>query len=334
MKRILNTFVNLYPLWIIGSSFLGYLYPPAFHWFSGNWMVGALALVMLGMGLTLHVDDFKEITKMPWAVLLGAALQYTVLPLSAFGISKLLNLEPALAVGLIIVGCCPGGTASNVITYLARGHLALSIIMTTVSTLLAIVATPLLTQALAGTYVPVDAWGLFYTTVQVVLVPVALGVFINYRFPNIGKRVALAGPVISVWAIVFIAGSIVAQSADTVAANLYKLFAAAGLLHTIGFILGYVFARIFKYDHMIARTVSIEIGMQNGGLAAVLAKRNFPMEPLAAVPAVFSSVVQTLVGSLLAAYWRWKTDPERTASDTRSTGEYREILDDKPSKLN
>lgn len=274
-------------------------------------MVGALALVMLGMGLTLHVDDFKEITKMPGAVFMGAALQYTVLPLSAFGISKLLQLDPALAVGLIIVGCCPGGTASNVITFLARGHLALSIIMTTVSTMLAIIATPLLTQALAGTYVPVDGWGLFYTTVQVVLVPVALGVFINYKFPNIGKKLSLAGPVTSVWAIVFIAGSIVAQSADTVAANAYILFLATGLLHTIGFVLGYVVARLFRYNDTISRTTSIEIGMQNGGLAAVLAKKNFPMEPLAAVPSVFCSVVQTLIGGLLAAYWRWKTDPQR-----------------------
>lgn len=311
MKKVLNIFVNLYPVWIIGSSFLAYLYPPAFEWFTGNWMVGALALVMLGMGLTLHVDDFKAIVKMPAAVLMGAALQYTVLPLSAFGISKMLNLDPALAVGLIIVGCCPGGTASNVIAYLARGNLALSIIMTTVSTMLAIVATPLLTEALAGTYVPVDAWGLFYTTVQVVLIPVSLGVFINYQFPNIAKRVALTGPVVSVWAIVFIAGSIVAQSADTVAANAVTLFVAAGLLHTIGFIMGYLCALVFGYDQEISRTVSIEIGMQNGGLAAVLAKRNFPMEPLAAVPAVFSSVMQTLIGGLLAAFWRWKTDPDR-----------------------
>ncbi|PRD48750.1 bile acid:sodium symporter family protein [Sphingobacterium haloxyli] len=311
MKRILNIFVNLYPLWIICSSLLGYLYPPLYQWFSGNWMVGALALVMLGMGLTLHVDDFKEITKMPGAVFMGAMLQYTVLPLSAFGIGKLLQLDPVLAVGLILVGCCPGGTASNVITYLARGHLALSIIMTTVSTLLAIVAIPLLTQTFAGTYMPVDGWGLFLTTVQTVLIPVALGVFINYKFPDVGKKLSLAGPVVSVWAIVFISGSIVAQSADAVAANVYVLIAAAGSLHIIGFIVGYIVSRLFGYDKTIARTASIEIGMQNGGLAAVLARQNFPMQPLAAVPAVFSSVMQTLLGGLLAAYWRWKSDPKR-----------------------
>lgn len=311
MKKLLNTFVNLYPVWIVSSSFLGYVYPPAFTWFSGNWMVWALATVMLGMGLTLHIDDFKEIRRMPGAVFMAAILQYTVMPFAAYFIGQWLALDPALAVGLIIVGCCPGGTASNVITYLARGHLALSIIMTTVSTTLAIIATPMLCQALAGKYVPVDAWGLFNTTLQVVLIPVALGVFINYRFPQIARQVSLAGPVISVWAIVFIAGSIVAQSADTIAGNALRLFAAAGLLHVIGFILGYIVAHLFRYNGAISRTMSIEIGMQNGGLAAVLAKRNFPSEPLSAVPAVFSSVMQTLIGGLLAAYWRWKTDPEK-----------------------
>ena len=311
MKKILNIFVNLYPVWIILSSLLAYIYPPLYQWFTGNWMVAALALVMLGMGLTLHVDDFKEIKKMPGAVLMGAALQYTVLPLSAFGIGRLLQLEPALAVGLIVVGCCPGGTASNVITFLARGHLALSIVMTTVSTMAAIIATPLLTQGLAGAYLPVDGWGLFMTTVKTVLIPVVLGVFINYKFPDIGKKLALAGPVASVLAIVFISGSIVAQSADTVAANALRLTAAAGLLHIIGFIVGYLVARIFRYDKAVARTVSIETGMQNGGLAAVLAKQNFPTSPLTAVPAVFSSVMQTLIGGLLAAYWRWKTSPKK-----------------------
>ncbi len=314
MKSVIKIFVNLYPVWIITSSLLAYVYPPAFAWFSGNWMVGALALVMLGMGLTLHLDDFKAIGKMPGAVFMAAVLQYTVMPLSAYFIAKWLQLAPGLAVGLIIVGCCPGGTASNVITYLARGHLALSIIMTTVSTLLAVVATPLLTEALAGTYLPVDPWGLFYTTLQVVLVPVILGMAINNRFPEVARKMTVAGPLISVIALIFIAGSIVALSAGTVAEYVGLLAAAAGLLHIVGFLLGYIIARLFGYDHTLSRTISIESGMQNGGLGAVLAKRNFPAEPLTAVPAIFSSVLQNLIGGLLAAYWRWQTDPERTAN--------------------
>lgn len=311
MKSVIKIFVNLYPVWIVTSSLLAYVYPPAFAWFSGTWMVGALALVMLGMGLTLHVSDFKAIVTMPGAVFMAAVLQYTVMPFSAYFIAKWLELAPGLAVGLIIVGCCPGGTASNVIAYLARGHLALSIIMTTISTLLAIIATPLLTEALAGTYLPVDPWGLFNTTLQVVLIPVLLGMAINHRFPEVAKKMVVAGPVVSIIALIFIAGSIVAISADTVAEYVGLLAAAAGLLHIVGFLLGYVIARIFGYNHTISRTISIESGMQNGGLGAVLAKRNFPTEPLTAVPAIFSSVLQNLIGGLLASYWRWQTDPEK-----------------------
>ncbi len=307
---ILNGFINLYPLWIILSSLIGFLYPPVFSWFSGNWMVGALAIVMLGMGITLKVDDFLALLKMKKAVLLGAVLQYTVMPIAALTVGRLLELPTELAVGFIIVGCCPGGTASNVITYLGRGHLALSIIMTTVSTVFAIFFTPVLCDFLAGKYIPVDAWGMFITTVKVILLPVGLGVFLNYKYPNQVQKVSKAGPLASVLAIVFIAGSIVAQSAGMVAANAAKLFLGAGLLHIIGFTLGYLFTVLLRYDSKIARTVSIEVGMQNGGLAAVLAKQNFPLQPLAAVPAVFSSVMQTLIGGLLAAFWRWKYKKE------------------------
>ena len=311
IKSIINAFVKLYPVWIISSSFIGFFYPPAFSWFTGSYMTGALAIVMLGMGLTLHVDDFRGILKMPGAVATGAVIQYTVMPLAAFAVGKLLLLEPSLAVGLILVGSCPGGTASNVIAYLAKANLALSIIMTTVSTMLAIMATPLLTKALAGALIPVDAWGIFLTTIQVILVPVTLGVYLNYRFPKVAGKIATVGPLASVLAIVFIAGSIVAQSAEIVAAHAQSLLLGASLLHIIGFALGYLITRLLGYKEKEARTVSIEAGMQNGGLAAVLARTNFPLQPLVAVPAVFSSVIQTLFGGLLAAYWRWKTDRDK-----------------------
>lgn len=282
-------------------------------------MVGALALVMLGMGLTLNVSDFKALLTMKKAVLLGGVLQFSIMPACAWGIAKLLHFPPELAVGLIIVGCCPGGTASNVIAYLGRGYLALSIVMTMVSTMLAIFLTPLLTDALAGTYIPVDAWGMFITTIKVVLIPVVIGVFLNYQFPKQVQKISISGPFISVWAIVFIAGSIVAQSAASVAANALSLFLATGLLHTAGFVAGYFITKLLRYNAAVARTVSIEVGMQNGGLAAVLAKQNFPLQPLAAVPAVFSSVMQTLIGGLLAAYWRWKFRPIDGVSEHTGT---------------
>lgn len=330
-KKVINLFISLYPLWIVLSSILGYIYPPVFSWFSGNWMVGALALVMLGMGITLNVDDFKAILSMKKAVILGAVLQYTVMPFLAWGLGKVLNLAPELAVGLIIVGCCPGGTASNVITYLGRGHLALSIIMTSVSTMAAIILTPILCDSLAGRYIPVDAWGMFITTVKVVLVPVAVGVFLNYKYPDKIAKISLSGPVISVWAIVFIAGSIVAQSAGTVSEHAAKLFLAAGLLHTLGFALGYSITSLLRYKKIISRTVSIEVGMQNGGLAAVLAKENFPLQPLAAVPAVFSSVMQTIIGGILAGYWRWRFSKGEDYSTVAGSDEQLNVVEKKPS---
>ena len=184
------------------------------------------------------------------------------------------------------------------------------------STLLAFVMTPLWCQALAGRYVPVDGWALSLTTLQVVVLPVLAGVVCNWKFPRAVAKVSPYGPLVSVLALIMIAGSIVAQSAASVIANAGKLAVAAVLLHVFGFFFGYVVTRLLRYPTIIARTIAIEVGMQNGGMAAVLAKKNFPLEPLAAVPAVFSSVVQTLVGSAVAGYWRARppADPKPVAA--------------------
>jgi BASS family bile acid:Na+ symporter len=278
-------------------------------------MTAALALVMLGMGLTLSINDFRSILRMTSAVATGAVIQYTVMPLTALFLGTILRLEPSLAVGLILVACCPGGTASNLITYLARANLALSIIMTSVSTMLAIIVTPLLTKLLAGTLVPVDAWGMFLTTIQVILLPVSLGVYANYRFPQTAKKASISGPLISVLAIVFITGGIVAPSAGIIAKYARLLLIGAALLHMIGFALGYVITKLLRYKEKEAITVSIEAGMQNGGLAAVLARQNFPLLPLVAIPAVFSAFLQTVIGGILAAYWSWKTSRNMRQND-------------------
>jgi len=274
-------------------------------------------LVMLGMGLTLRVQDFLDILKMPLSVFLVVVLQYLVMPLGAWCIAWILDLPAELAVGLIIIGCCPGGTASNVIVFLGKGNLALSVIMTAVSTFIAIAATPLLCEYYIGTYVPVDTWGLFATTVKVVLIPVCLGVYLNYRFPNAIGSVADFGPLVSVLAIIFIAGSIVAQSAENILLNVGKLFLATFLLHLVGFVLGYFVTRLLGYNDKVCRTASVEVGMQNGGLAAVLASQNFPMQPMAPLPAVFSSVTQTIMGGILASYWRWKSTNEMQVDNSK-----------------
>ncbi len=302
MKSILSWFTSLYAVWVIGASGLAFLFPGAFTWFNGPWISGALSLVMLGMGLTLHVSDFKGVVKQPLAVVLGVAAQYTIMPLSAWAIAKALGLRPEFAVGLILVGCCPGGTASNLVAYLANANVALSVILTMCSTLLAALMTPLLTDALAGKYVPVDAWGMFKSTLQVVLLPVLLGVFLNYRFPRISSHVNRVGPAVAVLAIVLIAASIVARNVTVIRAE-WKLLALAGLLlHAAGFFIGYWAVRLLRQSKLYARTVSIEVGMQNSGLAMILSQQHFTAAT--ASPAVFSSVFHTLVGSLCAAWWR------------------------------
>lgn len=301
---MIKRFTSLYPCWIIGSSILGLVAPQTLSWFSGPWVVWALTLVMLGMGFTLTLADFRALFRTPGALALGFLAHYTIMPLLGWGIGRVLNLEPGLAVGLILVASCPSGTASNVIAFLAGANVALAVMVTLTSTLLAFIMTPLWCQSLAGTYVPVDGWALSLTTLQVVVLPVLAGVLCNWKFPRVIAKISPYGPLVSVLALIFIAGSIVAASAASVVANAGKLLLAAVLLHVMGFVLGYLVSRLLRYSPLIARTVAIEVGMQNGGMAAVLAKKNFPLEPMAAVPAVFSSVVQTLVGSIIAGWWR------------------------------
>ncbi len=304
--KIITLFVNLYPLWIVLSSAIGILYPPAFLWFSGRWMENAIALVMLGMGFTLTIDDFKRLFKIPGSFALGFACQYTVMPLIGWAIGHALHLESGFAAGLILVAACPGGVASNLIAYLARANVALSVILTMASTLTAFVMTPLWCKTLAGAYVEVDAWGICLSTLRAVVAPVLIGVFCNWKFPRAVAKAAAFGPLVSVVAIIFIAGSIVAPNAEKVVANAARLTLALTLLHGLGFALGYWFTRLWRFRDDVARTVAIEVGMQNGGMAAMLAKNHFALNPLVGVPAVFCSVVQTLLGSLVAAYWRFR----------------------------
>jgi BASS family bile acid:Na+ symporter len=310
MHRLLVSSANWFPAWVLSAALLALWQPALFTWFSGPWIVGGLAVVMLGMGLTLNIADFRVVTRVPGAVGLGFVAQYSIMPLLGWSLAKLLDLPAPLAVGLIIVACCPGGTASNVVTYLARANVALSVLMTMCSTLAAVIMTPLLTGWLAGAFVDVDAVGIFLTTVQVVLAPVLIGLFLQHRAPRLTALVLPAGPLLSVLLISLIVGSIIGQSAGLIREHGLQLLLSVGLLHAGGFALGYAAARIFRYDRTIARTVSIETGMQNSGLGAVLARTHFPAEPLTAVPSALSSVCHSLLGSLLAAWWRQRsTEP-------------------------
>ena len=304
MRPFLLAAADWFPAWVLGAALLALWHPPLFTWFSGPWIVWGLAVVMLGMGLTLNLGDFAAVLRLPRAVALGFAAQYTIMPLLGWGVAKLLALPPAFAVGLILVACCPGGTASNVVTYLARANVALSVVMTMCSTLAAVVMTPLLTGWLAGAIVPVDAWGIFLTTAQVVLAPVLLGLLLHHQAPRFSAFVLPAGPLLSVLVVSLIVASIIGQNASAIFAHGPELLLAVFLLHGGGFALGYAAAGLFRQEAKTARTISIEVGMQNSGLGAVLAKTRFAAEPLAAVPSALSSVCHSLLGSLLAAWWR------------------------------
>lgn len=313
MPRLLNQLANLFPLWVLSFSGLALFYPQWIAWFGGQMIVWSLAVIMIGMGITLTFDDFRRVAQMPRAVMIGYVAQYSIMPFLGWAIARGMDLEPQLAVGLILVACCPGGTASNVVSYIARADVALSVLMTTCSTLGAVVMTPLLTKWLAGAYVPVDAWSLFVSTLQVVVVPVALGVLLNRYAPRAVQAVIPAAPLISVIFIALICASVIGANAVTVKASALQLFTAVALLHVGGFALGYLMAKVLRLEEIACRTISIEVGMQNSGLGAVLARTSFPQMALAPVPSAISASFHSIIGSMLAAWWRLRPPREKAS---------------------
>lgn len=262
-----------------------------------------ITLTMLGMGMTLTFDDLRDALAMPKELFCGFVLQYSVMPLSGYFVSKLLNLPSHYAAGLILVGCCPGGTASNIVTYIARGNVALSVLMTAASTVSAVVMTPFLTEKLAGQFVAVDAAGLFMSTLQVVLLPVLAGAFLNQYFKSLVKIVAPLMPPIAVATVAVLCGNAIAQSSSAILMSGQQVVLATVLLHASGFFFGYVLSRMLGVDVSSARTISIEVGMQNSVLGVVLATQHFG-NPLTAVPCAVSSVCHSIFGSALAGIWR------------------------------
>jgi BASS family bile acid:Na+ symporter len=304
MRRTLELAANAFPVWVLAACAVALFQPAYFTWFRGEAIVIGLAVIMLGMGITLSVDDFARVATRPGTVAAGFVAQFLIMPTAGWLVATLCDLETPFAVGLILVACCPGGTASNVVTYIARADVALSVLMTTCTTLGAVVLTPLLTKLLAGRLVEVDAWGLFLSTLQVVVLPVAAGVAINRWLPGVVRTVMPVAPLVSVLTIALVCASIIGQNAAAVTASGPRLLGAVVLVHAIGFGVGYLFAWLLGYDRTVARTISIEVGMQNSGLGVVLAQKHFPAEPLTAVPCAISSVVHSVIGSLLAGWWR------------------------------
>ena len=301
--KLLTTLTNAFPFWVLLASGLALVEPALFTWFSGPLIPIGLGVIMLSMGMTIGFDDFRRIWRERARVLPGVALQYTLMPGLGWTLATLFELPTPFAVGLILVSCCPGGTASNVIAFLARADVALSVAMTAVSTVAAVLMTPILTEILAGSRVDVPAVGLLLDTVQVVLVPVTLGAVLRWRFPAASRLILPVAPFVAVIAITLIAASVIGSGREQVLEAGPRVLAAVLCLHIGGFLLGYLAGRVFLRRELASRTVSIEVGMQNSGLGVVLAQQNF-VSPLVAIPCAISAVFHSLVGSLVAAYWR------------------------------
>ncbi|QQK74640.1 bile acid:sodium symporter family protein [Salicibibacter cibarius] len=263
-----------------------------------------LGIVMFGMGLTLKATDFSMIFKKPAHVIIGVLLQFTVMPLLALFIVWLFGFPPEIAIGIILLGSVPGGTASNVMVYLAKGDVPLSVTMTTLSTLLAPIATPFIMYLVANNWLPVDPFDLFLSITQIVLIPIILGIIVNSFFSRGVQKVTTALPLVSVTAIILIVMGVVAANADNIIDVGLPIFAAAVLHNGGGYLLGYWIAKLLNVDPAQCRAVSIEVGMQNSGLASGLGAAHF--SPLAALPGAIFSVWHNISGPILANYWSRK----------------------------
>ena len=286
--------------------------PPAGLWVQTAWINPLLMVVMFGMGLTLKMEDFQYVFRHPRNILLGCVSQFTVMPLLAFALGKAFHLDTALLAGVILVGACPGGTASNVITYLSGGDVPLSVGMTSVNTLLAPILTPAIAYLFLHTSVAVDVWSMFLSIVQVVIVPIALGLLLNHFFSEHTLRVTKALPLISVLAICLIVMAVVSHNAERILSTGAVVMAVVVLHNLLGYACGFGLGKLLKLDMGQTKALTIEIGMQNSGLAASLAGTAFPSLAMATVPGAIFSVWHNISGAILANWFR-KKNPGDTA---------------------
>lgn len=294
-----------FAIWVICIAVIAFIAPEPFLIF-GGYITILLGIVMFGMGLTLKAVDFKLVITNPLPVIIGVCAQYVIMPLSAFLIAYIMNLPAELAAGLVLLGSVPGGTASNVMVYLAKGNVPLSITMTSFSTLLAPIATPIILLLLAGKWMPVDPIAMFTSIIQVIIIPIILGIIIRRVVPQIVEKSINVIPLISVVAIMIIVSAVVAGNVDTIASAGSIIFAAVVLHNAFGLLFGYITARVLGLDESNRRAISIEVGMQNSGLGVALATAHFG--PLAALPSVLGAVWHNISGPILATYWSKKPE--------------------------
>ena len=301
----MNRFNTLFPLWAILLSGLAFFFNEFFSSLA-SWIIPLLAGAMFTMGLTLKATDFQRILQDPRPILVGVLLQFILMPLLAVVLAKMFELSNQLTAGLVLVGCCAGGTASNVISYLARADLALSISMTVCSTLVGVVATPLLAGFYLSTSVDVDTIGMLVSIVQIVLIPVLMGVMLTHLFPAFIRPLTPQLPTLSILIILTIIAIVVALNSDSLL-EIGALTLVAVVLHNLGGMCGgFYLSRILGFDTRQSHTIAIEVGMQNSGLGVALALEFF--SATAALPGALFSVWHNISGSLLASRWSRKRE--------------------------
>ena len=303
IAKLISRWMALIVLVVAAGSLI---WPEVFGVIRTAWISYLLGVVMFGMGLTLNLHDFKVVFSRPKDILIGVVAQFCIMPLLAWLLTKAFQLPPELAVGVVLVGCCPGGTSSNVITYLAGGDLALSVGMTGVSTLLAPVMTPLLTWLLVGATVGVEPLSMFLSIVQVVILPIALGLAVKQYLPNVTTRVNEFLPAFSTLAITAIVAAVVSANAPQLKTCGFVVILIVVLHNLWGFALGYLLSWLLGLSRPKRTAISIEVGMQNSGLACSLAGQHFQTMALAPVPGAIFSVWHNIAGALLARMIREK----------------------------
>lgn len=306
LEKISDFFGKYMALIVLVVAALALFVPVSCLWIQTSWVNYLLMIVMFGMGLTLKLEDFKLVFTRPKDIILGCIAQFMVMPLLAWGLGTLFHLDPALMAGVVLVGTCPGGTSSNVITYLSKGDVALSVGMTSVNTLLAPFLTPAITYFLLRTTVTVDLMSMFTSIIKVVIVPIALGFIINKLFGKFTQKIVTILPSVSVVAICLIVAAVVSHNAEKIMSTGAIVFVVVILHNLLGYACGFGIGKLLHMSAAKTKAISVEIGMQNSGLATSLAGTAFPDLAMATVPGAIFSVWHNISGAILAnIYSRW-----------------------------
>ena len=304
MKKLCQYLSEYMGVLVLAAALLALTFPNVLQQIRPTFINYLLGVVMFGMGLTLNLTDFKIVFSRPKDVITGCLAQFTIMPLLAWVLATVFRLDEALALGVVLVGCCPGGTASNVITYLAKGDLALSVGMTAVSTLLAPLLTPLLTWALAGKTVDVDVAGMLLSILWVVILPIVVGLTVKWIWPKFTEKATDYLPAVSSIAIALIVAIVIGANASKLMAGGLVIVVVVVLHNLCGLSLGYLIGRMLGLSEPKKRAISIEVGMQNSGLASSLATIHFAAYPLATIPGAIFSVWHNISGAMVAYLYR------------------------------